>query len=124
MKKIINIIIKFPIFIYYFIKYRLLNLLIKNKNYKKKFDLIYKTNYWKSGIDGSRSGYGSNLENTKNIRIELQKFIDEQNIKTILDIPCGDFYWMSKMNLENTNLLLPVQLIHHLYQFHRFHHHW
>ena len=42
------------------------------------------------------------LENTKNIRIELQKFIDEQNIKTILDIPCGDFYWMSKMNLENT----------------------
>ena len=40
------------------------------------------------------SGPGSELENTKNVRKELVKLIDQLKIKKFLDIPCGDFNWM------------------------------
>ena len=76
---------------------------IKNTKYEKKFELIYKTNYWKSNIIGSRSGRGSDNDTTDNIRKNLTKFLSEKEISTILDIPCGDFYWMSKINLRNIN---------------------
>ena len=46
-------------------------------------------------------GPRSELHVTKNIRRELSNFLSNFQIKTILDAPCGDFYWMSKMNLNN-----------------------
>ena len=33
---------------------------------------------------------------TQNIRKDLFEFIKSENINTILDVPCGDFYWMSQ----------------------------
>ena len=47
------------------------------------------------------SGTGSSSESTNNIRKYLQKFINVNQIKSLLDIPCGDFYWLSKLNLLN-----------------------
>lgn len=76
---------------------------IKNTNKEKKFELIYKTNYWKSKITGSRSGRGSDNDSTENIRKDLSKFLSEKKISSILDIPCGDFYWMSQINLKHIN---------------------
>jgi hypothetical protein len=46
-------------------------------------------------------GPGSTLENTKTIRKELVPFLNKHNITSILDCPCGDFNWMSTVNLEN-----------------------
>jgi len=48
---------------------------------------------------GSKSGTGSSLEATVNIRESLQGFLKKYDVRSMLDIPCGDFYWMSKMDL-------------------------
>jgi len=57
------------------------------------FDEIYKNHAW--GGTGSRSGSGSELQKTKNIRIEIPKLINNYNIKTFFDCPCGDLTWIS-----------------------------
>ena len=67
---------------------------------EERFRLIYKSGYWK-GIGGSLSGAGSNLDSSKNIRTSLKNFIDKHSIGSILDLPCGDFFWMSKMDLSD-----------------------
>ena len=61
--------------------------------------MIYKSGYWRSGTNGSFSGDGSNIESTDKIRRSLQKFLKENEIKTMLDLPCGDWSWISKVNL-------------------------
>lgn len=64
-------------------------------NDNKIFSNIYKNNYWGSRI--SKSGPGSDLRNTKNIREELPKIIKKFKINSIFDAPCGDFFWMNKI---------------------------
>jgi hypothetical protein len=62
------------------------------------FKQIYQTNLW-NGV-GSVSGNGSNLIQTMEIARHLPILIKEYKIKTILDIPCGDFNWMSRIDLD------------------------
>ena len=61
------------------------------------FARIYDINYW--GLSDSRSGPGSDLEQTVVIRAEIPKLIEDLRIKSMLDIPCGDFFWMRKCNV-------------------------
>lgn len=61
------------------------------------FNNIYSKNYWED--KDSVSGRGSNLRQTAEIRKRLPVIIREKRIKTMLDIPCGDFYWLRKVNL-------------------------
>lgn len=68
------------------------------KNHKKVFDFIYDSKYWYS--DESVSGYGSTLEITEKLRPQLEKFIKDYEIKSILDVPCGDFNWMKSVNIN------------------------
>lgn len=80
-------------------------LIVSSLKGKNKFSYIYKNSYWKNQTDGSKSGSGSNSSSTNNIIFELDKFIDEKKIKSILDIPCGDWNWMQKLNLKNVTYL-------------------
>lgn len=66
---------------------------------EKIFENIYKNNSWK-GVS-SVSGRGSEPEQTGNIIKELPDLFESLNIFSILDIPCGDFNWMKKINLNN-----------------------
>jgi hypothetical protein len=68
-------------------------------NTKDIFSGIYKENTW--GSKGSVSGPGSTLDQTNLIRERLPVIFEEHNIKSILDIPCGDFHWMQHVYLEN-----------------------
>ena len=79
----------------------LVELSIKNLSEKKRFELIYRSGYWKPFFGGSLSGSGSNLNSTENIRRELPIFLSEFNIHSMLDLPCGDLYWMSQIDLQN-----------------------
>jgi hypothetical protein len=84
--------------LYPFKKLKSLNLekrIFKNNSAKDIFTEIYKTNYW--GDLESKSGTGSSLKSTENIRKELPQIIKKLDIKSIVDIPCGDFYWFSKI---------------------------
>lgn len=61
------------------------------------FGAIYADNLW--GSEVSRSGTGSDLEQTAAIREALPALLRELNARTMLDIPCGDFHWMSTLQL-------------------------
>jgi SAM-dependent methyltransferase len=59
---------------------------------------IYSKNSW--GGAESRSGSGSSLEQTKTIREQLPTIVAKFGVKSFLDIPCGDFYWMKQVRLD------------------------
>ena len=64
---------------------------------KEKFTEIYENNLWCS--PESVSGGGSEMQNTKVIRRELPVLLQKFGIKSILDIPCGDWNWMKDVDL-------------------------
>lgn len=84
-------------------------------NSKRIFKEIYDRNIWND--PKSRSGTGSNLNQTKVIRKNLPILLKQFNIKTLLDIPCGDFYWMNDIKPElekNLNSYIGADLIDEL----------
>jgi hypothetical protein len=57
---------------------------------------------WEQNKDReSSSGVGSTTYNTKNTKSTLLNVINKYNIKSILDIPCGDMNWISKIDLNS-----------------------
>lgn len=54
------------------------------------FSKIYTNGVW----GATRSGQGSTIEYTKNLRKELPIIFDKFDIKIFLDAPCGDMTWM------------------------------
>jgi hypothetical protein len=63
---------------------------------KKIFTEYYKKNTWKGGE--SRSGEGSSLKETETLRQALPALFNKYSIKTILDMPCGDYHWMPHLD--------------------------
>ena len=74
-----------------------------NLNTNEVFTEIYKNNYWKSSE--SKSGTGSEIIQTELLINELDKLLIKLNIESVLDLPCGDFKWMQKVDLSNINYL-------------------
>ena len=69
---------------------------------QERFTKIYEINYW--GNSESKSGDGSTLELTNNLRQELPKLFDKFSIHTVFDGPCGDFNWMRHV-VTSTNII-------------------
>jgi hypothetical protein len=61
-----------------------------------RFERIFATNLWGST---SRSGIGSELASTAGLREQLPEFLRRLGIRTLLDVPCGDFSWLSTVDL-------------------------
>jgi glycosyltransferase involved in cell wall biosynthesis len=78
------------------IRYKGFSSLLKKSTSHQIFDEIYNTNYWRGE---SRSGEGSDLIQTKKIRETLPSLLQSLGAKTMLDIPCGDYYWMQHVPL-------------------------
>ncbi len=70
---------------------------------QRLFEDIYRKNSF--GDPDSRSGTGSNLEQTKKIREILPIILEKYGIKSFLDIPCGDFFWMKEIQPQLKKLL-------------------
>jgi len=66
-----------------------------NKAMKKYFTNIYLSTSNRLNACST----GSNLEQTKTLINQLPILFKQYNIQSILDIPCGDFYWMSNVDL-------------------------
>lgn len=62
------------------------------------FTEIYRKNAWRSAE--SVSGLGSALEQTVVIRRELPALVREFGWRSMLDLPCGDFHWLSRVQLD------------------------
>jgi hypothetical protein len=61
------------------------------------FTYIYDTNMW--GAAESRSGLGSELDATAGVRQALPPLLRKLKARALLDIPCGDFRWLSQTDL-------------------------
>ena len=67
------------------------------------FNSIYKSNHWNKSqtfdSNQSYSGPGSkaNSIQTNNLILELEKFFKANNIRNVLDAPCGDCAWIKKI---------------------------
>jgi SAM-dependent methyltransferase len=64
----------------------------------KEFNKIYEENLW--GDPESRSGMGSTVVGTEALRPEVEALLLKYNIKSILDLGCGDNNWMRLVNLN------------------------
>jgi hypothetical protein len=70
---------------------------LRIKSPEKIFSDAFRTNRW--GDAESISGPGSNLSVTRAIRQAIPELIADYEVHSILDIPCGDFNWMSRLDL-------------------------
>jgi predicted 2-oxoglutarate/Fe(II)-dependent dioxygenase YbiX len=70
----------------------------KTATLNSTFGDIYKANALKSSE--SKSGTGSELKATATLRKELAVLLQRYDIKSMLDIPCGDFNWMKEVNRD------------------------
>lgn len=53
----------------------------------------------------SQSGAGSSLEQTATIRRALPPLCSRLGVGTLLDLPCGDFHWMSAVDLGSVSYI-------------------
>ena len=72
---------------------------------KRRFEIIYDQNYWESSESRSGIGSGSEINNTKAVVKALKDVIKNYNIRSIVDIPCGDFNWMSTISMKKINYI-------------------
>jgi len=63
------------------------------------FTGIYRTNAW--GDPETRSGPGSTVSCTSLLRPQIQALLRDWAIRSILDLPCGDFNWMRLVDLSS-----------------------
>jgi hypothetical protein len=82
-----------------------------SENLKERFSQIYVANIF-GGIE-SRSGEGSNMIQTSEIRGEIPNLVRQFNIQSFLDAPCGDFHWMKEVNL-GVEKYIGVDIVEHL----------
>lgn len=64
---------------------------------ERTFTKYYNTNRWRGEV--SVSGSGSSLEQTTAVREQLPILIKGYGVKSMLDIPCGDYLWMKEVPL-------------------------
>ena len=82
-------------------------ILKEKKSRKLVFKSIYSTNHWNKykAYDpnvNSVSGPGSNPKTSQTIQLinNLTKFIEKNNITSLLDAPCGDCAWAKEIFIK------------------------
>lgn len=68
------------------------------KSMRELFTDVYRHNLFGGTV--SRSGAGSDLIQTAEIRRRLPGLLKEIGTQTMLDVPCGDFHWMKELELD------------------------
>lgn len=71
----------------------------KEKTRKEIFTHYFEENFWSN--QETKSGDGSTLKYTERLRADLPQLLQNLNIHSILDAPCGDFHWFNEVSLPN-----------------------
>jgi len=87
---------QFPFLVFLFRQAKYFSLTRKSPN--EVFTEKFRANKW--GDVNSISGPGSNLVQTEAVRRVLPLLIQEMNCKSLLDVPCGDFFWMKLVEMD------------------------
>jgi hypothetical protein len=64
---------------------------------EEAFRKIYTSNHWGAR---DRSGAGASVEQAGEVLAHLESVIDRFAIRTLLDVPCGDFTWMRHLRAD------------------------
>ncbi len=67
------------------------------------FTDYFRRNKWRD--PESRSGKGSNLRATAELRPQLPPLFARLGVKRFVDVPCGDFFWMAHVDLAGIDYL-------------------
>lgn len=67
------------------------------------FRYIYERNAWNSRE--SASGVGSELGRTEALRREFPRLLEQLETRTLLDVPCGDLNWISRVDLSGISYI-------------------
>jgi hypothetical protein len=85
------------------------------------FKEIYQNASWNLTHQESVSGEGSDRIQTATLIKQLPRLLQELGVKTILDIPCGDFFWMQQVALEDIKYwggdIVPELITHNQQQY-------
>ncbi len=65
------------------------------------FQQIHDSSAWNVVTTESVSGEGSTLEQTATLRAELPGLLRKLGVRSLLDLPCGDFNWMQHLDLTD-----------------------
>lgn len=79
-------------------RYERLRTEVESLSLAERFDLIHRLGVYHH--PDSYSGPAATLEETAQLRAALPRIIEERGIRTMLDIPCGDFAWMRHVELK------------------------
>lgn len=97
LKKIYHVVIAF----FWKLKRKLRSLVLMTFSRESIFSHYYRANKW--GALESKSGEGSCIDETEEVREYIVNIIETYSVKTILDAPCGDFNWMKMVNLDSVH---------------------
>jgi hypothetical protein len=77
------------------------NLIIRPRWRRMGMAAVFAEHYRESGWGSteSRSGQGSTFHSSQVVREALPQLIEELKIRSLLDIPCGDFNWMKFLDV-------------------------
>ena len=82
--------------------------IIKRQQFSSKsvaeiFTETFRNRYWRS--KESVSGQGSELGHTAALRAALPALLHRYGIRSLLDLPCGDFNWMQAVDLAEVRYI-------------------
>lgn len=78
-------------------------------DHRQIFQKIHAENRW--GDSESVSGAGSRIDVTEVFRGELERWLEEHQIRSLVDLPCGDFNWMRLVRFPETMTYLGVDVV-------------
>ena len=64
---------------------------------EETFREIYRTNHWGAA---ERSGEGASVDQAATVLAHLAGLIERLRVRTLLDVPCGDFAWMRHLEAD------------------------
>src|ERR1700716_3118006 len=70
---------------------------LERMDLRERFEYIHEKNLWSN--EESRSGIGSTLVATEALRKGIPALLEGLGADSLLDIPCGDFHWLSEISL-------------------------
>lgn len=72
---------------------------------RQKLKSVFENKDWSEGGSGPKSGYGSSLAHTEQLRTALPGLFSRHGVRRFVDAPCGDWHWMSQVNLTGIDYI-------------------
>jgi SAM-dependent methyltransferase len=75
-----------------------LRVIVERLTLQERFDLLHRLGIYHH--EESVSGAAATLEETKMLRDALPRIAKQHAVRSVLDIPCGDFHWMQHVAFD------------------------